>query len=80
MLAQVQQQQQIMMQAQMQNGLYFGTPGMMGSGFFGPPPMGVPPMMMGMPVPPPSPPPVPDAAKYGRVDRWRHDVAVEGDR
>ncbi|KAF9221953.1 hypothetical protein BS17DRAFT_709690 [Gyrodon lividus] len=79
MLAQVQQQQQIMMQAQLQNGFYFGAPAMMGSGFFGPP-MGVPPVMMGMPVPPPSPPPVHDAAKFGRVDRWRHDVAVEGER
>jgi len=35
--------------------------------------------MMGMPMPP-SPPPVQDSAKYGRVDRWRHDVAVEGER
>ncbi|KAF8845761.1 hypothetical protein BDN67DRAFT_891956 [Paxillus ammoniavirescens] len=78
-LAQVQQQQQMVMQAQMQNSFYFGAPAMMGSGFFGPP-MGVPPMMMGMPVPPPSPPPVHDTAKFGRVDRWRHDVAVEGER
>ncbi|KIK97859.1 hypothetical protein PAXRUDRAFT_750867 [Paxillus rubicundulus Ve08.2h10] len=78
-LAQVQQQQQMVMQTQMQNSFFFGAPAMMGSGFFGPP-MGVPPMMMGMPVPPPSPPPVHDTAKFGRVDRWRHDVAVEGER
>lgn len=85
MLAQLQQQQQqqqqMMMQAQMHNSFYFGAPAMMGSGFFGPPmnvPMGVPPLM-GMPTPP-SPPPAHDAAKYGRVDRWRHDVAVEGEQ
>ncbi|KIJ70579.1 hypothetical protein HYDPIDRAFT_172366 [Hydnomerulius pinastri MD-312] len=81
MLAQAQQQQQMMMQAQMQNSIYFGAPAMMGSGFFGPP-MGAPPMMMGMGMPmqpPPSPPPVHDAGKYGRVDRWRRDVVVEGE-
>lgn len=79
MLSQLQQQQQMMMQAQMHNNLYFGSPAMMGSGFFGTPMnmgMGVPPLM-GIPMPP-SPPPVHDAAKYGRVDRWRRDVAVEG--
>lgn len=78
---QQQQQQQMMMQAQMHNSFYFGSPAMMGSGFFGTPMnvgmgMGVPPLM-GIPMPP-SPPPAHDAAKYGRVDRWRHDVAVEG--
>lgn len=82
MLAQLQQQQQqMMMQAQMHNSFYFGSPAMMGSGFFGTPMnvgMGVPPLM-GIPMPP-SPPPVHDAAKYGRVDRWRHDVAVEGEQ
>ena len=78
MLAQL-QQQQMMMQAQMHNSFYFGNPAMMGSAFFGPPMgMAVPPIM-GIPIPP-SPPPVQDAAKYGRVDRWRHDVAVEGEQ
>ncbi|KAL4075875.1 hypothetical protein J3A83DRAFT_4090059 [Scleroderma citrinum] len=82
MLAQMQQQQQqMLMQAQMQNSIYFGAPPMMGSGFFAPP-MAPQPIMMGvpvsMPISPPSPPPVHDPAKFGRVDRWRHDVAVEG--
>ena len=77
---QQQQQQQMMMQAQMHNSFYFGGPAMIGSGFFGQPinaGMGVPPFM-GIAMPP-SPPPVHDAAKFGRVDRWRHDVAVEGE-
>lgn len=82
MLAQLQQQQQqMMMQAQMHNSFYFGNPAMMGSGFFGQPinmGMGVPPFM-GVPMPP-SPPPAHDPTKYGRVDRWRHDVAVEGEQ
>ncbi|TFY72955.1 hypothetical protein EVG20_g22 [Dentipellis fragilis] len=76
---QQQQQQQMMMQAQMQNSMMFGNPSLMGSGFFGPPI--APPMMMGpMPVPVPmSPPPMSqDQGKFGRVDKWRHDVAVEG--
>lgn len=71
-----QQQQQLMMQAQMQNSMFF-NPAMMGSGVFTP--MAVPPMMMGVPMAPPSPPPAHDSGKYGRVDRWRRDVAVEGD-
>ncbi|KAG0709620.1 hypothetical protein DFH29DRAFT_885031 [Suillus ampliporus] len=74
--AQQQQQQQLMMQAQMQNSMFF-NPAMMGSGVFTP--MAVPPMMMGVPMAPPSPPPAHDAAKFGRVDRWRRDVAVEGE-
>ncbi|KAH7914370.1 hypothetical protein BJ138DRAFT_1000346 [Hygrophoropsis aurantiaca] len=84
MLAQVQQQQlqqqqqQMMMQAQMQQSMFFGAPAMMGSGFFGPP-MGAPPMMMAPPPPMPSPPPAQDVNKFGRVDRWRRDVAVEGE-
>lgn len=76
---QQQQQQQMMMQAQMHQSMYFGAPPMMASGFFAP--SILPPAMMGMslPVPmPPSPPPLHDPAKFGRVDRWRHDVAVEG--
>lgn len=76
MFAQAQQQQQMMMQAQMQNSMFF-NPAMMGSGVFTP--MAVPSMMMGVPMAPPSPPPVHDAGKYGRVDRWRRDVAVEGE-
>lgn len=73
---QQQQQQQMVMQAHMTNSVYYGAPGMMGSGFFAPP---MAPMMMGsMPIPPPSPPPPHDPAKFGRVDRWRRDVAVEG--
>lgn len=76
MFAQAQQQQQMMMQAQIQNSMFF-NPAMMGSGVFTP--MAVPSMMMGVPMAPPSPPPVHDAGKYGRVDRWRRDVAVEGE-
>lgn len=76
---QQQQQQQFMMQAQAAQmraqSMMYGVPSMMGSGFFGPPmapPMIVPPVMPG------TPPPVHDAVKYGRVDRWRQEVAVEG--
>jgi len=76
MFAQAQQQQQMMMQAQIQNNMFF-NPAMMGSGIFTP--MAVPSMMMGVPMAPPSPPPAHDAGKYGRVDRWRRDVAVEGE-
>lgn len=77
MFAQAQQrQQQMMMQAQIQNSMFF-NPAMMGSGVFTP--MAVPSMMVGVPMAPPSPPPAHDAGKYGRVDRWRRDVAVEGD-
>lgn len=79
MFAQAQQQQQqqhMMMQAQIQNSMFF-NPAMMGSGVFTP--MAVPSMMMGVPMAPPSPPPAHDAGKYGRVDRWRRDVAVEGE-
>ena len=73
------QQQQMMMQAQMQQSIFFGAPSMMGSGFFGPSmaPMASP-MVMGLQQPMPSPPPAPDAGKFGLVDRWRRDVAVEG--
>jgi hypothetical protein len=76
------QQQQMVVQAQMQQSMFFGAPSMMGSGFFGLPMAPMPsPMMMGPPVlqqPIPSPVPAPDAGKFGLVDRWRHDVAVEG--
>jgi len=82
MAAQQQQQQAMMMQAQaaqMHQSMMFGAPSMMSSNFFGPPmaPMG-PPMMMGPPVIAGSPPPLHDHAKYGMVDKWRQDVAVEG--
>jgi len=71
-----QQQQQMMMQAQFHNSMFFSPPSMLGSGFFGPPVM--PPMMMQPPIPIASSPPADDSAKFGRVDKWRHDVAVEG--
>jgi len=81
--AQQQQQQQMMMQTQLQN-MFLGP--QMGSEFF-PPPLATPMMapynhMMWMqpPVSIPSPPPAHDAAKFGRVDKWRRDVAVEGER
>ncbi|KAF5393836.1 hypothetical protein D9757_000039 [Collybiopsis confluens] len=67
-------QHQMMMQAQMHNSMFF-NPSM--SGFFAPPPMAIPPIQA--PIPIPSPPPVQDIAKLGRVDRWRHDVAIEGE-
>ncbi|KAJ4478049.1 hypothetical protein J3R30DRAFT_3478477 [Lentinula aciculospora] len=69
------QHQMMMNNMQMHNSMFF-NPSM--SGFF-PPPMVMPPPMMQAPIPIPSPPPVHDAAKFGRVDRWRHDVAIEGE-
>jgi hypothetical protein len=84
MFAQQQQfaQQQMMMQAQLQNSMMFSQPSFMGSGYFGPPMgmvgMGMGPMV-GPPVAPGTPPPVQDPAKFGRVDAWRRDVAVEGE-
>ena len=75
---QQQQQQQQMMLQQMHTGMMFSNPSLMGSGFFGPP-MVQPMMMPVMPAPlVPSPPPLQDNVKFGRVDKWRHDVAVEG--
>ncbi|KAF9651157.1 hypothetical protein BDM02DRAFT_978593 [Thelephora ganbajun] len=80
-------QQQMMMQAQLQSSMMFTQPSFMGSGFFGPPVgmsmgmgmgMGMGPMMV-PPVAPGTPPPVQDPAKFGRVDAWRRDVAVEGE-
>jgi hypothetical protein len=75
-----QQQQQLLLQAQLRNSVFFTSPPIVRPGFFGPPMAASmmiqqPPMPMSMP----SPPPMHDAAKYGRVDRWRRDVAVEGD-
>ena len=80
---QQQQQQQMMMQAaaaqmQMQQSMMFGTPSIMSGPFFGPP-MVAPPMMI-PPQMPGTPPPMQDAAKLNRVDKWRHDVAVEEER
>ena len=68
--------------------MMFGAPSMMGSGFFvapqmtgmSMPGMAAPQMMMFPQQLPPTPPPIQDAAKFGRVDKWRHDVAVEGER
>lgn len=83
MAQQQQQQQQMMMQAaaaqmQMQQSMMFGTPSIMSGPFFGPP-MVAPPMMI-PPQMPGTPPPMQDAAKLNRVDKWRHDVAVEEER
>ncbi|KAJ7744441.1 hypothetical protein DFH07DRAFT_22025 [Mycena maculata] len=63
---QQQHQQQMMMQAQMHSSMFFSPQPMMASGYFGPP------MMMQ-----PSAAPMHDETKYGQVDRWRRDVAVE---
>lgn len=75
MIAQ-QQQQQMMLQAQMQSNMFFSGPSMMGPQFFAPPMM---PMMVQHPMQAPPLPTVHDDVKFGRVDKWRHDVAVEGD-
>ena len=91
---QQQQQQQMFAQAQMaqmaaaHQSMMFGAPSMMGSGFFvapqmtgmSMPGMAAPQMMMFPQQLPPTPPPIQDASKFGRVDKWRHDVAVEGER
>jgi hypothetical protein len=71
---QQQQQQQLLLQAQMQQSMMFSTPSLIGSAFFGPPV--IPQMMPLMPQQPPaSPPPgTADMTKFGRVDRWRHEI------
>ena len=93
MLTQQQQfaQQQMLVQAQLQNSMMFSQPSFMGPGFFGPPMgvgvgmgMGMGPVMgdMSMMMPPMTagtPPPAQDSAKFGRVDAWRRDVAIEGE-
>ena len=90
MFAQQQQlaQQQMVMQAQMHNSMMFNQPSFMGPpAFYGPPMgmgMGMGPVMGDVPMvvpamPPGTPPPVQDPAKFGRVDAWRRDVAVEGE-
>jgi hypothetical protein len=71
---QQQQQQQLLLQAQMQQSMMFSTPSLIGSAFFGPPVM---PQMMPLipPQAPASPPPgATDMTKFGRVDRWRHEI------
>lgn len=80
-------QQQMMMQAQLQNSMMFSQPSFMGPSFYGPPMgmgVGIGPVMgdvsmMVPPLAPGTPPPVQDPAKFGRVDAWRRDVAVEGE-
>lgn len=80
-------QQQMMMQAQLQNSMMFSQPSFMGPRFYGPPMgmgMGMGPAMGDMsmivaPMPPGTPPPAQDPAKFGRVDAWRRDVAIEGE-
>ncbi|KAF9476457.1 hypothetical protein BDN70DRAFT_170114 [Pholiota conissans] len=78
---QQQQQQQMMMQAQFQNNMMM-SPSMLAPSFYAPPPMMHPMAMMQM-MPqmgiPPSPPPIQDDVKFVRVDRWRRDVAVDGE-
>ena len=69
--------QQQFMQNQFQSPFGMAPAPFVGAPFtpFGPPAPPMAPMMMM----PPQPPALPqDAAKFGRVDRWRHDVAVEG--
>jgi hypothetical protein len=93
MLTQQQQlaQQQMLVQAQLQNSMMFSQPSFMGPGFYGPPMgmsmgmgMGMGPVMGDMsmmvpPIAPGTPPPAQDPAKFGRVDAWRRDVAIEGE-
>jgi hypothetical protein len=78
-----QQQNQLMMQAQFHNSMFFNQP-MMSPGYFGP---AMPPMMNQMammqpqiPIPIPSPPPLQDQNKFLSVDKWRRDVVVEGEQ
>ena len=82
-------QQQMLVQAQLQNSMIFSQPSFMGPGFYGPPMgmgmgMGMGPVMGDMsmmvpPIAPGTPPPAQDPAKFGRVDAWRRDVAIEGE-
>lgn len=84
-VAQQQQQQQMMVmqaqaaaaQMQMQQSMMFGAPSVMSAPFYAPPmgpPMMIPPQLPG------TPPPMHDTAKLNRVDKWRRDVAVEGEQ
>lgn len=76
------QQQHMMVQAQMQQSMFFGAPSLMGSGFFNPSMTPMQAQMIAVPqmLPQhlPLQSPAHDPGKFGRVDRWRHDVAVEG--
>ncbi|KAF6762627.1 hypothetical protein DFP72DRAFT_1144904 [Ephemerocybe angulata] len=78
---QQQQQQAMMMQAQFTNSMFFNQP-MVPSPFFAPAmnPMMNPMAMMQPPMPIPSPPPIHDESKFVSVDRWRRDVAIDGER
>ncbi|TDL29385.1 hypothetical protein BD410DRAFT_779783 [Rickenella mellea] len=77
--AQQQQQQQMMFQAQMQNSMAFGPPTSMMNPSFSPFGAMQSPMMPMMVPTPAFSLPAQDSQKYGRVDRWRRDVAVEGE-
>jgi hypothetical protein len=79
MLAQQQQQQQLLMQAQMQNNMFMNAHASMMGGFYGAMPLMNAVVPMPAPVPVPSPPPVLNDANFGRVDRWRRDIIVDGD-
>ncbi len=75
------QQQQWLMQAQMQNNMFMNAQASMMGGFYGAAPVLNPMAMMPMQVPlsVPSPPPMVDEVNFGRVDRWRRDIVVDGD-
>ncbi|EAU84772.2 hypothetical protein CC1G_00291 [Coprinopsis cinerea okayama7 len=74
-----QQHNQMMMQAQFQNSMFFNAPPMMTPPFFAPAMMN-PMAMMQPPMPIPSPPPMHDENKFLSVDKWRRDVVVDGDQ
>lgn len=75
------QQQQMLVQAQLQNNLLMNAHASMMGGFYGATPVINPMSMIPMqvPLPAPSPPPMVDEVNFGRVDRWRRDVIVDGD-
>ena len=75
-------QGQMVMQSQMQNNLFMSAHASMLEGLYGGLPL-VNPLAMGpmrYPMPIPSPPPAIDEVNFGRVDRWRRDVAVDGSK
>jgi hypothetical protein len=72
---QQQQQQQMLIQAQMQQSMMFSTPSLMGPGFFGGPVMPQMVPLVTSPIPASPPPGAPDMTKFGRVDRWRREIA-----
>ena len=74
-------QGQMMMQPQMQNNLFMNAHASMLESLYGLPLVN--PLVMGRmqcPMPIPSPPPVIDDVNFGRVDRWRRDVVVDGSK